>query len=44
MLVIPGHRDAMNPESRAEQLEIPGSRFRAARNDGATPAFEGKLL
>jgi hypothetical protein len=24
--VIPGHREAMNPESRDDQREIPGSR------------------
>src|SRR5262249_49871328 len=26
-VVIPGHRVAMNPESRADNLQIPGSRF-----------------
>jgi hypothetical protein len=35
-LVIPGHRAAMNPESGDCKLEIPGSRWRARRNDEKT--------
>jgi len=33
--VIPGRREAPNPKSCADNFEIPGSRWRAPRNDQA---------